>query len=374
MENNTTKTVNPTVTPELKVRESDDIKRDTPVFEKEKPAKLPFKTKLIIAGAILGLGGAGAIVLTGQVEKLTSKGSEIIAATPFLNVENSGEELPQELAIKMPGGYEDALPVVNPEVQQVTVEPEIAEEQWAAGDDGIDLFTEKPDSNASDYAAILPPEELPAIDASDEPIIIQDTDSSQKSLLSLTEPTGEELTQIAVASAVKEVEQRTAKTLEGILIEKKILSERIVLLSSVSQEQTKAATVSAEMQHKAARELRYLAAELAVLNAELKALNANSSSTTKAEVRQPAKKKAQRTTTKKYKKAKPSVKKAQWSARLIGIDNWGGERFAQIEYKGVIHLLAKNETLGDWTVIRIENSKVTIFNRKENVKGELYED
>ena len=47
---------------------------------------------------------------------------------------------------------------------------------------------------------------------------------------------------------------------------------------------------------------------------------------------------------------------------LLGIDIWGGERFAQIEYQGKIHLLAVNEFIDNWRVVTINSENVTLKN------------
>lgn len=54
---------------------------------------------------------------------------------------------------------------------------------------------------------------------------------------------------------------------------------------------------------------------------------------------------------------------------LLGIDTWGGERFAQIEYEGQIHLLSINEHIGSWRVENIAHDRVVVRDKK----GELIE-
>ena len=67
--------------------------------------------------------------------------------------------------------------------------------------------------------------------------------------------------------------------------------------------------------------------------------------------------------------AKPTTPKKTNELNLIGIDSWGGERFAQIEYSGEIHLLASNETIGGWRLESIAKDSVVV----KNQEGESFE-
>ena len=67
--------------------------------------------------------------------------------------------------------------------------------------------------------------------------------------------------------------------------------------------------------------------------------------------------------------AKPTIPNKTNELNLIGIDSWGGERFAQIEYSGEIHLLASNETIGGWRLESIAKDSVVV----ENQEGESFE-
>lgn len=55
--------------------------------------------------------------------------------------------------------------------------------------------------------------------------------------------------------------------------------------------------------------------------------------------------------------------------KLLGIDLWAGERFAQIEYNKELQLVAINESVGEWRVISIATTKVTLKNKQ----GDLIE-
>lgn len=54
---------------------------------------------------------------------------------------------------------------------------------------------------------------------------------------------------------------------------------------------------------------------------------------------------------------------------LVGIDSWGGERFAQIEYQEKIHLLAVNESIGEWRIESVDRQHITVTDKE----GESFE-
>ena len=68
-------------------------------------------------------------------------------------------------------------------------------------------------------------------------------------------------------------------------------------------------------------------------------------------------------------KAKPATNSKTDELNLIGIDSWGGQRFAQIEYAGEIHLLASNEAIGNWKLESIAKDSIVV----KNQEGESFE-
>jgi hypothetical protein len=67
--------------------------------------------------------------------------------------------------------------------------------------------------------------------------------------------------------------------------------------------------------------------------------------------------------------AKPAINRKTDELNLIGIDSWGGQRFAQIEYAGEIHLLASNEEIGSWRLESISKDSIVV----KNQEGESFE-
>lgn len=62
-------------------------------------------------------------------------------------------------------------------------------------------------------------------------------------------------------------------------------------------------------------------------------------------------------------KTKPIKPSTPPNIKLFGVDLWAGERFAQIEYNKELQLVALNESVGEWRVIDIASTKVTLKNK-----------
>lgn len=138
-----------------------------------------------------------------------------------------------------------------------------------------------------------------------------------------------------------------------------ILKSKLAELEERDIQQAQAVTTSIEIQSLSQNRLEALVSRLDNLNAKLEKV-------TKSEKSRAALSKA---------KAKPtdikqnSPKKIYLDAKLLGMDMWGGDRFAQINFKGTITLLAINESMGDWTVIDLKENSVTLRNKN----GETHE-
>lgn len=136
-----------------------------------------------------------------------------------------------------------------------------------------------------------------------------------------------------------------------------ILKSKLAELEERDTQQAQVVSTSIEIQSLSQNRLEALVTRLDNLNAKLdKATKSAKSRTIQAKV-------------------KPTPinqnlsKKTYLDAKLIGMDMWGGDRFAQINFKGTITLLTINESMGEWTVINLKENSVTL----RNLNGETHE-
>ena len=146
-----------------------------------------------------------------------------------------------------------------------------------------------------------------------------------------------------------------------------LLTSRLDEIEASENERITVVKSGVELHAQSVEKLNALLNSLNSLKAELAALktapvNARPAATTNVQSRQT-------TTAKPSEAAKPDPKKEMDELKLLGVDTWGGERFAQIEYEGQIHLLATNEVIGDWRIDAIEKETVSV----KNPKGERFE-
>lgn len=132
-------------------------------------------------------------------------------------------------------------------------------------------------------------------------------------------------------------------------------SERITVVKSGIELHAQ----SVEKLNDLVRSLDGLKKELAALKAAPTISNTPKSSTIKPATQQAAP----------NAKAKPAANSKTDELNLIGIDSWGGQRFAQIEYAGQIHLLASNEAIGSWRLVNIAKDSIVV----KNQEGESFE-
>ncbi|HDY86058.1 MAG TPA: hypothetical protein ENI26_07820 [Methylophaga aminisulfidivorans] len=123
-----------------------------------------------------------------------------------------------------------------------------------------------------------------------------------------------------------------------------------------------------ELHAESINKLNALVGSLKELKSELKALKRESTKTNG--VAQPSHLEAQKKLPKTDIPNKPNAISKTDQLKLLGIDSWGGEDYAQIEYKNEIHLLSTTEKIGKWKVMSIDDNSVMIKN-EEGVSFEL---
>lgn len=140
------------------------------------------------------------------------------------------------------------------------------------------------------------------------------------------------------------------------------LTNRIAEIEANESERITVIRSGIELHSQSLAKLNDLVASLASLKAELKQLKTAPAAA--APPRQPASTTtaAKKPTPNQVSAPKPKATANAPELNLVGVDTWGGERFAQIEYDGQIHLLASNEVIGKWRLHRIGKDTVTITN------------
>tara|TARA_R110001606_G_C15404703_1_gene654240 strand:+ start:31781 stop:32695 length:915 start_codon:yes stop_codon:yes gene_type:complete len=146
-------------------------------------------------------------------------------------------------------------------------------------------------------------------------------------------------------------------------IEIDILSSKIKEIEERDTKRTHAVKTSIEIQEQVLQRLATLMSKLDGLNLKLKTISNQAELPMKTSFVSQQKKVTTRA------QPKPAKSQAPTNAKLVGTDLWGGDRFAQIDYKGTIHLLALGETIEDWRISAISENSVTL----QNNNGDSYE-
>lgn len=145
----------------------------------------------------------------------------------------------------------------------------------------------------------------------------------------------------------------------------KILTDKIIQLEQKQATTSLASQTSIELQQRATTRLTALLTKLEQLNRHLATIEAEK----QVAIHQAKQKSAVIRTVKPQIPKQITRNKAPLKAKLVGLDMWGGDRFAQIEYEGSIQLVAQNEMVGDWKIVEIEDNSV----RLKNKHGDTYE-
>lgn len=143
------------------------------------------------------------------------------------------------------------------------------------------------------------------------------------------------------------------------------LTSRLAEIEASESERITVVKSGIELHAQSVEKLNVLVRSLEGLKKELSALK-----TAPVSAAAPATVRARQATPEKSNpQAKPVEPKEPHELSLLGIDTWGGERFAQIEFAGQIHLLASNESIGSWRLDSIAKDSVVVKNRE----GESFE-
>lgn len=153
-----------------------------------------------------------------------------------------------------------------------------------------------------------------------------------------------------------------------------LIAERVqAALTKQSSDQIIIVKTSMELQEQAKQKLSSLVEKLDTLSEKIKLAESkpatpvvsnktrrvNQSQSERPARKQPAR---QRSAPKKQ-----AVRNEISGTSLVGIDLWAGERFAQLEHKGSLHLLAVNESLGEWKVSSISSSKIVMQHKEGDI-------
>lgn len=281
---------------------------DEPKFNTIKAQTIPLKYKLILIGAALVVTTAMYLTLKSSLDSPTKDmdfTSEVEA--PFLQ-------------------QEESTPNINID---------------SSVDAEIDLFnvgTTEDDVNAEDKIS---------------------NDESLSNAIVISPPLEEEI----------KPDQSSANGLDAS-IEIDILTSKINKLEERDTKRAEAVKTSIEIQTQSLNRLTGLMSKLDGLKVRLDTLTAQSKTSVKA-IAPVEKKKVVSASSRatQINQAKPLSRPMTLQARLVGTDMWGGDRFAQIDYKGTIHLLGVGEAIDTWTITAIGNSQVTM----QNKNGEINE-
>jgi len=153
--------------------------------------------------------------------------------------------------------------------------------------------------------------------------------------------------------------------------ELKDLKNTVGEMHAAQQERINVLKSGIDLQTVSIERLQALVQSLNELKSELKELKQTSvpvqTSTTKVGTKAPAN--PPKTSTSKPVQSQ-SVKSVNTpDLILLGIDTWAGERFAQLQHKEQIHLLAMHESIKGWRITHIQNNSVTVTNES----GESFE-
>ena len=175
------------------------------------------------------------------------------------------------------------------------------------------------------------------------------------------------ITIVPPAEPVNYSEQNQSETFvdDDLRIEVTQLSSRIDEIEAMQTERINVVKSGIDLQSQGIDELNKLVKSLDALKWELEALKTTS---VVQPLPTPTKSKTVNPQQSKSKTAEKSADKAL-ELNLLGIDTWGGVRFAQIEYEGQIHLLATNESIGNWRIQTIAHNNVVV----RNTEGESIE-
>jgi hypothetical protein len=282
------------------------------IFEGEIPSDLgkkksaPIWLKAVGLVALVGVLGTAALMLEQDNEFTVEPGIDITDSIPVMTE-------PENAEIQI---------AIDESVDQAPVQDEIPSVDQDSLTD-VDLIAMENDDNA---IVITPPTQTNL----QPPISNSETVNADLQ---------DEVSQIA--SRLQEIEANE--------------SERITVVKSGIELHAQ----SVEKLNDLVRSLDGLKKELAALKAAPTSSSAPKPSNNKPATQQPAP----------NAQAKPAVNRKTDELNLIGIDSWGGQRFAQIEYAGEIHLLASNEEIGSWRLESISKDSIVV----KNQEGESFE-
>lgn len=195
----------------------------------------------------------------------------------------------------------------------------------------------------------------------------EDIESGQLDSLVSEEPENE----ITIISADR---KNITKNDEGYSIQISDINEEVDLLSNrlkeiENRDADKITVIESglELHEKSINKLNSLIGSLGTLKNELATLKAATLKSNKqTQVSQSDRNKNQPES---IQKNQPKTRSRIDQLKLLGIDVWGGELFAQVEYKNQIHLLATNEMIGEWKVVSVSKERIMVRNQE----GESFE-
>ena len=282
------------------------------IFEGEIPSDLGKKKTLPIWLKVVGL--VGLVGVLGTAAIMLEKDNNF-TVEPGIDITDSSPTIPDPNGSEIEIGFDEATDIPSNNIDMSA--------QQIEGQNDIDLIAMENEDNA---IVITPPN----TSSFQNPISNSET---------LSADLQDEVSQIA--SRLQEIEANE--------------SERITVVKSGIELHAQ----SVEKLNQLVHSLDNLKKELAALKAAPSTIPAPKPSNNKPAIQQASP----------SSQVRSAVSRKTDELNLIGIDSWGGQRFAQIEYAGEIHLLASNEEIGSWRVETISKESIVV----KNQEGESFE-